>query len=379
MKNFVALRLACSFFALTFSAVPLNAQQYLYTNDSIQFDSGNNSVTAYKVRPTGVVTVIKSYPTGGLGSNGSYFAMNNTAAAQTISNQCVFASDAYSNDIAAYTADMNNGTLKAVAHSPFKSGGSGTGREIGLAVSNTSGKQFLFAGNPLSNTISSFQVNSNCSLKLHKTLTVAGPPIGLKATHDGKYLISAYLGQVDSFKVSSTGSLTELGPVSTQGAAAGVEIGCDNSTVYFGDAANNMQVEVFSLSSKGKLKELKNFVSSKAVNSNNLLLSADGKTLFVSNTMSIPPAVSALAVGSGGVLAYKNTTTLNGSGQYALGLAAPKSGGKLFVVETNNAENIGVLKEKGAKLTEVAGSPFSGTVNGSISFGMTAVPAQSCN
>ncbi len=355
-----------------------HAQQYLYTNDSIQFNSGNNTVTAYKVSSSGAVTAIKSYLTGGLGSNGSYFAMVNIASAQTTSNQCVFASDAYSDDVAAYTMKPATGALKAVLHSPFKSGGSGTGREIGLAVSNTGGKPYLFAGNSFSSTITAFQIQPSCSLKLLKTYNVAGTPIGLKATSDGKHLITAYLGQVDSFNISATGGLKEMGPFTAMGAAAGVEIGCDNSTVYFGDASSNMQVEVFKLNSNGKLVELHNFTSTKAVNSNNVLLSADGKTLFVSNTMSVPPAISALAVGSGGALTYKHTTSLKGSGQYALGLAANKAGNELFVVETNNDENIGVLKMNGSKLTEVAGSPFSGTQNGFISFGMVAVPSQSC-
>jgi hypothetical protein len=38
----------------------------------------------------------------------------------------------------------------------------------------------------------------------------------------------------------------------------------------------------------------------------------------------------------------------------------------------------GVLKVKGAKLTEVPGSPFSGTLNGSLAFGLVAVPSQTC-
>jgi hypothetical protein len=356
----------------------LHAQQYLYTNDSIQFNSGNNTVTAYKVSAKGAVTLIKSYPTGGLGTNGSYFASIDIASAKTATSQCIFASDAYSDDVAGYTINIANGTLKAAPHSPYKSGGSGGGRDIGLAVSYTAGKPFLLAGNPQSNTITSFQINANCSLKLHKTYNVAGPPIGLKATPNGKHLITAYLGLVDSFAISANGGLTELGPFTAQAPAAGVEISCDNSTVYFGDAAADMEVEVFSLDSHGKLAELNHFTSSQAKNSNNVLLSKDGKTLFVSNTMSVPPAISILTVGSGGALTYDSTTSLKGSGQYALGLAATQSGARLFVAETNNNENIGVLNVKGNKLTEVAGSPFSGTQNGFISFSLTAVPGQSC-
>lgn len=356
----------------------LQAQQYLYTNDNIQFNSAKNTTTAYKVSSSGTVTAIKTYPTGGLGSNGSYFAQIEIASAQTSSQQCLFVADGYSNDVAAFTIKMADGTLKAVAGSPFASGGSSGGRGIGLAVSNTSGQPLLFAGNPLSSTMTAFVIKPNCTLKRGKTVSAAGTPIGVKATPDGKYLLTAYLGQVDSFQIKNTkGNLVELGPFSANGATAGVEISCDSTTAYFGDATNEIEVEVYSISSAGKLTEINNFTNGSAVNSNNVLLSVDGKRLFVSNTMSVPPAVTTLTVGSAGALTYDSTTSLQGSAQYALGLATTKSGGKLFVVETNNDEDIGVLKAKGT-LKEVPGSPFPGTQNGSMSFSLTTVPGKSC-
>jgi hypothetical protein len=201
----------------------------------------------------------------------------------------------------------------------------------------------------------------------------------MKATPDGKYLLTAYLGQVDSFQIKNIGGdLVELGPFGANGATAGVEISCDSTTAYFGDAGTETEVEVYSISSTGKLAEINNFTNSNGVNSNNVLLSANGKTLYVSNTMSVPPAVTTLTVGSGGALTYDSTTSLQGTAQYALGLATTKLGGKLFVVETNNNEDIGVLRAKATTLKEVPSSPFAGTQNGFISFSMTAVPGKSC-
>jgi len=363
----------------TLGPAVLQAQQYIYTNDNIQFNSGNNSTTAYKVSPAGTVTAIKTYPTGGLGSNGSYFAQIEIASAQTTANECLFVADGYSNDVAAFTIKMANGTLTKVTGSPFASGGSGGGRGIGLAVSDTSGQPLLFAGNPLSNTITAFVIKPNCALKKQKTFNVASSPIGMKATPNGKYLLAAYLGRVDSFRIKNTsGSLVELGPFSANGATAGVEISCDSTTAYFGDASSEIEVEVYSISSAGKLTEINNFTNTNGINSNNVLLSVDGKTLFVSNTMSVPPAITTLTAGTGGALTYDNTTSLHGSGQYALGLATTRSGGKLFVVETSGNEEIGVLKAKGTTLTEVPGSPFSGTANSDISFSLTAVPGKIC-
>src|SRR5207245_231781 len=116
----------------------------------------------------------------------------------------------------------------------------------------------------------------------------------------------------------STGTLTELGPFSSQAVPAGLDISCDNSTVYFGDAGTITQVEVFSISPTGQLTEINNFTNSNGVNSNNALLSTDGTALYVSNTMS--NQITTLGVGSNGSLTYVSTTTVNGSPLYVLNL-----------------------------------------------------------
>jgi hypothetical protein len=147
--------LVISFLAAVSTLAPaiLQAQQYLFTNDNIQYNSAKNSATAYKVSLSGTVTPLKTYSTGGLGSNGSYFAQIEIASAHTKTNECLFVADGYSNDVAAFTIKIADGTLTTVHGSPFASGGSSGGRGIGLAASKTSGHPLLFAGNPLSNTI----------------------------------------------------------------------------------------------------------------------------------------------------------------------------------------------------------------------------------
>jgi hypothetical protein len=199
----------------------------------------------------------------------------------------------------------------------------------------------------------------------------------MKVTPNGKYLIAAYLESVDAFKIDySTQSLTETGPFAAEGAAAGVEIACDNATVYFGDATTNIEVEVFRLMSDGQMSEVNNFSSNDGVNSNNVLLSSDGKTLYVSSTMS--NQITSLAAGSGGSLTYGSTLTLQGAPQYSLGLAAPKSGGNIFISEQNNPEGIGVVMTKGTSLQEKSGSPFPVEDNGFDPASLTAVPERVC-
>jgi DNA-binding beta-propeller fold protein YncE len=348
------------------------AQQYIFTNDNVA-DSGN-STTVMSVNSKGAVKLIKTYPTGGKSAGAGYFAVSTITSAKTRLGTCLFVSNGGDSSIAAFQMNLFHGTLTAIHGSPFADGVTGAQR---FGVGLTAGNHFLFAGNTNNNSISVMRISPNCSLKLAKTFTVPGSPAGMKVTPDGSFLIVAYIGQVDSFQIDpDTGDLTELGPFAPKGSAAGVDISCDGSTVYFGDAAANTQVEAFSISSGGTLKETDNFTNKNGESSNNIMLSVDGKHLYVSNTMS--SQITTLSVGSNGALSYESTVKLKKPGTYALGLATGTSGVDLFVSEQSTPELIGVLATDGNTLKEVAGSPFHVVKNGSAPAGLTAVP-KSCN
>jgi 6-phosphogluconolactonase (cycloisomerase 2 family) len=349
------------------------AQQYIFTNNNIA--NSGNSTTALTVSGKGMLKVLKTYPTGGksAGSSG-YFALPPVTSAKTRLGTCLFVSNGGDSTIAAFQMNLFDGTLVAVHGSPFSDGVTGAQHQgVGLAA----GGSLLFAGNTNNNSISVLRIRPGCALKVLKQVTVSGSPAGMKVTPDGAFLIAAYIGQVDSFKIdASTGDLTELGPFTPKGSAAGVDISCDGTTAYFGDAASNTQVEVFSISSSGELKELNNFTNKNGQSSNNVMLSVDGKHLFVSNTTS--NQITTLSVGSNGALTYDSTLKLNKPGLYALGLATGTSGQDLFVSEQNTSESIGVLTANGGTLKEVPGSPFAVIKNGSDPAGLTAVP-KACN
>jgi 6-phosphogluconolactonase (cycloisomerase 2 family) len=348
------------------------AQQYIFTNDNVA--NSGNSTTALTVSGKGVVRKLKTYPTGGKSAGSGYFALSPVTSVKTRLGSCLFVSNGGDSSIAAFQVDLFDGALTAVHGSPFTDGVSGA-QTFGIGL--TAGASLLFAGNTNNNSISVLRITSECSLKLLKMVTVPGSPAGMRVTPDGDYLVTAYIGQVDSFKIDrSTGDLTELGPFKTQGSAAGVDVSCDGTTAYFGDAATNTQVEVFSIGSSGELKELNNFINKNGESSNNIMLSADGKYLYVSNTMS--NQITTLSVGSNGSLTYESTVKLNKPGLYALGLATGTSGLDVFVSEESNPESIGVLAADGGTLKEVPHSPFPVIKNGSDPAGLAAVP-KACN
>jgi 6-phosphogluconolactonase (cycloisomerase 2 family) len=349
------------------------AQQYLFTNDNVA--NKGNSTTALKVSGTGAVKVLKTYQTGGASAGSGYFAVSTITSTKTRLGTCLFVSNGGDSTIAAFQMNLFTGTLTAVHGSPFKEGATGKQQNgVGLAV----GGHFLFAGNTNSNNISVLRIGPSCSLRFLKAWNVPLSPAGMKATPGGGYLITAYIGQVDSFKVDpATGDLSELGPFKTKGPglAAGVEVSCDGTTAYFGDSAANTEVEVFSISSSGELKELNNFIlNNHGESSNNVMLSVDGTHLYVSNTTS--DQITTLSVGSNGALTYDSIVKLNNPGQFALGLATGTSGLDVFVSE-NRPESIGVLGAKDNTLTEVPGSPFQVMKTNSAPAGLAAVP-KSC-
>jgi 6-phosphogluconolactonase (cycloisomerase 2 family) len=371
--------LVLSFIGWIFALCPaqLHAQQYLFTNDNVYDGNGTtpNSTTALSVSATGVIKVLHTYSTGAESAGGSYFAETPVAYAETKTNNCLFVSNGGNSTISAFSIDLSDGKLKTVKGSPFSYGESGR-QQYGIGLA-TGGGTLLFAGNTAYNNISVLKISPACALKAVKTYSAPGSPDGLKVTADGKFLISAFLGVVDSFQINySKGHLKELGPFSAQGAPAGIEISCDGSTAYFGDAGANTQVEVFSISPQGVLAEINNFTNSHGMNSNNVILSPDESKLYVSNTMS--NQITTLSTSSGGGLHYDSQTTLSGTLEWPLGMAFGKSGNRLFVSETNNPETIGVLKAKGKGLKEIAGSPFSVVANGEDPPSMIAVPGKSC-
>jgi 6-phosphogluconolactonase (cycloisomerase 2 family) len=348
------------------------AQQYIFTNDNVA--NSGNSTTALSVNAKGAVKLLKTYPTGGKSAGAGYFALSPITSAKTRLGNCLFVSNGGDSTIAAFQMNLFQGSLTAVHGSPFSDGVTGAQR---LGVGLAAGGHFLFAGNTNNNSISVLRISPNCSLTAVKTFTVPGSPAGIKVTPNGALLIAAYIGQVDSFKIDpATGDLTELGPFVTKGAAAGVEVSCDNSAVYFGDTASNTQVEVFSISSSGELKETSNFTNNNGESSNNVILSVDGKHLYVSNTMSAQ--ITTLSVNSNGSLTYDSTVKLHKPGTYALGMATGTSGLDLYVSEQSNPELIGVLATDSETPKEVSGSPFAVVKNGSAPAGLTAVP-KACN
>ncbi len=370
MKQHIILLIAI---ALTTASVA-QEQQYLYTNDNVA--NKPNSSTALKVSAKGLITLIKTYPTGGKSSGaGAYFASQPIAYATVGKKSCLFVSNGGDSTITAFTINSQNGTLTLVKGSPFSYGVSGD-QSMGVSLA-TGNNKLLFAGNSKDNSISVLKISSTCALKSSSSVSLSFSPVDLKATPNGKYLVATYMGPIDSFKIDyGNGTLTELGPFSSSGSAAGLDITCDSTTVYFGDAATHTEIESYRIISSGKLKELGNFRNIRGSNSNNVMLSKDQTKLYVTNNQS--NEITVLAVGHNGVEFFDGIAKLRNPGKFAAALAQSKTGTQVYVSEARTEESIGVLIPTKSSLKEVANSPFGIIENGFSPAGLIAVPSFSC-
>ena len=341
---------------------------YLVTNDDAPF---TNSVSFYTVGANGLLTLSDQVLTGGSGIGGGYFAANRVVVLDTATEQCVYASDASTGDI----AGINVSTLQ-VGGSAFGSAtDGGTSNGIGLAIN----ARYLYASFTDSNTIGTFQLLPGCSLSFVNDISVAGLQGGIinaMALH-GNILIATYGdGSIESFNISA-GTPVSNGDeqnstayLKSRGATYpnSVEITKNGRFALFGDTATSTVVEVSEIFS-GKLSRTAVFSLGPSINSSNILLSPDETLLYISNTEGdkisaafFNPTTGKLTLGC----ASNRLKGFSSSWSYlaALGLGTNTgTGGIIYVAEFGAPSSIGMvhITSTGAKcsMKEVTGSPVA--------------------
>jgi len=363
------------------------ADQFVYTNNDIQ---GPNKVLGFRVGADGTLSEIvgSPFPTAGSGGDGlSYFASNRIVISAP--GGFLYASNSGSNDVSAFSIDPSSGNLTPVPGSPFPLDGFGPGSG-GISLAVTPNGQFLMAGNPLSERITSFSIGRDGSLTTApgSPFFAGGQPSGMKVSPNGKFLAAGLLGGVAMFSIAPDGSLTAVqGSPFGQGgvgAAAGVDVNCKSNLLFAGEAnASGITiVDVFRIASDGVLASITGspFVAEAGANSNVPLLSADERFLFVSNqeAVTLPSSTGTVTVFS---IAADGTLTLVPAspfpaGGFPSGMATNPAGTLLF---TGNDQAIGVLSiANDGTLTAVPGSPFSAAQPLSSLKSLAAFPSKTC-
>jgi 6-phosphogluconolactonase len=180
--------------ASTFTRESTGAQaNFVYTNDDV---FGANTVSGFSVDDNGNLARIKHSPflTGGIGSGEGYFGAKRIVTSPA--GNFIFVSNAGDNSVSVFSIDPSTGFLTLVLGSPFSlTGRPGVTQAITLAVTNDG--HFLFACGTDGCDITVFTIAANGALA-----PVQGSPFkgcdgfdavvksvgGMKATPDGKLL-----------------------------------------------------------------------------------------------------------------------------------------------------------------------------------------------
>jgi len=270
------------------------SKHYVVTNDDV---SGPNTVTVYLAGGTASapkLTRVKTIKTGGAGLTGGYFGLVRQVLVQDGKDECVFAADGGSNDVAAiiFSSGKVVGNYKGSSTDSNGPGG------MGLAVS--SDDKYLYAAFSASNTIATFRIGSGCTLTFLDDVGAVGLnqgfPHGMAAK--GNILVVAYGdGSIGSFNISSGTPVSNndlqlsTGFLKDRVFPDGVDITKDGHYAIFGDASGGFsEVEVSDISS-GKLVATKKYGGpggslGHGLAANNVWLSPDETLLYVSDNLS---------------------------------------------------------------------------------------------
>jgi hypothetical protein len=380
LLRFSFLRAAALFGVLIVSGVATGATQYVITNDDLPFPF-RGGISFYTVGPNGLLTTRQQVLTGGYGIAGGYFGANRVAMVNNASQQCVYASEALTGDIAGVAV----GTLTFGGSATGSPTDGGTSNGIGLAVND----HFLYASFTDSNTIGTFQVQPGCSLTFLTDTAVAGLGGGIingMALH-GNILIATYTdGSIESFDVSSgtpvphgdkqysTATLSSLDATYPNS----IDITSDGHFAIFGDTSTSVVVEVSDISS-GKLSPTVVHQSKGSISASNIKLSPDETLLYVTNSQG--DSVTAIFFDkSTGVLSGGCTSNrLRGQSvawSYLGGVATVSqsgNGGGAYVAEYGAMSGVALinLTSSGGHCTlkEAPQSPFADPSGGLLSIG----------
>jgi len=181
----------------SFAQVPKKHLYYAITNDD---NPDGNTATVFQFDGS-AISVIQTLHTGGKGLGGGYYSESRVAIEN--SGECLFVSDAGSNDIAAFAETSNdpltfNPTPNIVV--------AGSGSESGFGLAATPDGKLLFASLDVSEQIGIFEVGAGCTLTKLGDITEHDRIGPMSMSNDGKVLIvpEPYNSVVDAFSISKT-------------------------------------------------------------------------------------------------------------------------------------------------------------------------------
>lgn len=196
-----------SLLIILFATLPtLGQTEFVIANNN---DPVKNSLTIFQLQD-GLPKQVAALETEGKGF-GNTPVLSNTTQGMTQNGECLFAMDAGSSDIAAFSKATGYGLVGDYSDSLLNS--SYTGGGIALAPNG----KFLYASYSYTENVGAWAVNSDCSLDLIGTYTPSAGGVGgsLQVAPNGQYLVVSIYGVAELFAIDGAkGSLADLGYLS---------------------------------------------------------------------------------------------------------------------------------------------------------------------
>ena len=365
------------FVTAAFAAGATAPASFLVTNDDVGAVLNSNTATFYTIGATGALTMNASVATGGSGVAGGYFAANRILVAPPGQPDCLYVSDAQSEDIAGILlpGQTVTGNFQASATDTATTNG------IGLAAN----ANYLYASYTGSSTIATFQVQTGCALAFAGDILAVGLNGGLisgMALYNNMMIATYGDGSIESFDISAGVPVSNNDAQNATGLQKdhlpnGIDITQDGHYAIFGDASPFANVEVSDISS-GKLTPTVAYTVGKAWNSGNVRLSPDETVLYIADSSGGRVTAAFFDKTTGAVTKGCTSPPLGGfyskfsyAGELALQLNTG-AGGLIYVPEFGSGSKsfIGVLQftstGTSCTLTEAAGSPVAGAPNSAL-------------
>jgi hypothetical protein len=320
--------------------------RYVVAND----DPG---VSVYTVASNGALTLKEQILLAklGVGNVGGFFGANRLRVLDSGSQQCIFASVAFTGEIVGIPVS----TLEANASAYGSPTDSGSSNGIGLAVNS----RYLYAGFTGSNTIGTFVLEAGCGLEFAGDVAVgglAGGNINGMAIHGNMMIATFTDGSIESFDISAGTPVPNddekysTATLKSQDATYpnSIDITRDGRYAIFGDTSSSMVVEVSDISS-GKLAPTWVYNSSDSISSSNVILSPDESVLYVVNTQGARVTALLFDKQTGRLSQGCSSETIRGQSSqwsYLSGaglISQTGSGGGVYVAEFGDPSGLAVV------------------------------------
>jgi 6-phosphogluconolactonase len=363
---------------LLFAITAFAQNNFVYTNDNFS----PNTVSVFKVSPNnGALTLIPGSPFLTGGNGGAHDVGPQTITTATLgSKSFLYAANAGSGTISAFSIDPRAGNLTAVPGSPFTVAAANSGNTLSLGASPDG--HFLFEVDESSTLIHTFSISSTGAIAeaAGSPFDTGAFPEGVKVTANGRYLLVG-LKTMDAVGVYAiaNGALTPVfgSPFLTNGAAAAVDSNCASSRVFVASAGSDL-VDAFVMAADGSLTPVAGspFPSGGTSTINALTLIPSNQNLLTSDVFD--SAVSSLAVRHDGSLQPVPGSPFPAT-DWVGSIATTRSGKFVYTSLFTRAAVDGWKILDDGTLRPVPGRPFSTGQAGAGVQALTTFPAPSCS